>query len=278
MTKKLAGKVALVTGGSRGIGAATARALADDGADVAISYAASAEKAEAVVADLKSKGVRAVAFKAEQANPAEVEGLVKSVVEHFGRLDILVNNAGVFITGVVNDSSTPAADFDRQIAINIGGVVAAVRAASKVMGEGGRIITVGSGLASRVPYPGLADYSATKAAVATYTKGWARDLGPKGITVNIVQAGATDTDMNPATSEFAKVQTAAIALGRFGRPEEIAAAIVFLASPAASFITGASLDVDGGAGAESSREAPFPRKQLVLELAPRAPRRMMTPW
>ncbi len=249
MTKKLAGKVALVTGGSRGIGAATARALADDGADVAISYAASAEKAEAVVADLKSKGVRAVAFKAEQANPAEVEGLVKSVVEHFGRLDILVNNAGVFITGVVNDSSTPAADFDRQIAINIGGVVAAVRAASKVMGEGGRIITVGSGLASRVPYPGLADYSATKAAVATYTKGWARDLGPKGITVNIVQAGATDTDMNPATSEFAKVQTAAIALGRFGRPEEIAAAIVFLASPAASFITGASLDVDGGAGA-----------------------------
>lgn len=249
MTKKLAGKVAVVTGGSRGIGAATARALADDGADVAISYAASAEKAEAVVADLKSKGVRAVAFKAEQANPAEVEGLVKSVVEHFGRLDILVNNAGVFITGVVNDSSTPAADFDRQIAINIGGVVAAVRAASKVMGEGGRIITVGSGLASRVPYPGLADYSATKAAVATYTKGWARDLGPKGITVNIVQAGATDTDMNPATSEFAKVQTAAIALGRFGRPEEIAAAIVFLASPAASFITGASLDVDGGAGA-----------------------------
>jgi 3-oxoacyl-[acyl-carrier protein] reductase len=249
MTKKLAGKVALVTGGSRGIGAATARALADDGADVAISYAASAEKAEAVVADLKSKGVRAVAFKAEQANPAEVEGLVKSVVEHFGRLDILVNNAGVFVTGVVNDSSTPAADFDRQIAVNIGGVVAAVRAASKVMGEGGRIITVGSGLASRVPYPGIADYSATKAAVATYTKGWARDLGPKGITVNIVQAGSTDTDMNPATSDFAKAQTAVIALGRFGRPEEIAAAIVFLASPAASFITGASLDVDGGAGA-----------------------------
>ncbi len=249
MTKKLAGKVALVTGGSRGIGAATARALADDGADVAISYAASADKAEAVVAELKSKGVRAVAFKAEQANPAEVEGLVKSVVEHFGRLDILVNNAGVFVTGVVNDSSTPAADFDRQIAINIGGVVAAVRAASKVMGEGGRIITVGSGLAARVPYPGIADYSATKAAVATYTKGWSRDLGPKGITVNIVQAGSTDTDMNPANSEFAKVQTAAIALGRFGRPEEIAAAIVFLASPAASFITGASLDVDGGAGA-----------------------------
>jgi 3-oxoacyl-[acyl-carrier protein] reductase len=249
MSKKLAGKVALVTGGSRGIGAATARALADDGADVAISYAASADKAEAVVAELKSKGVRAVAFKADQAIPAEVEGLVKSVVEHFGRLDILVNNAGVFVTGAVDDASASVDAFNRQVAVNVGGVVAAVRAASKVIGEGGRIITVGSVLGSLVPFPGLADYSATKAAVAVYTRGWSRDLGPKGITVNVVQAGATDTDMNPATGDFAKVLTASTSLGRYGRPEEIAAAIAFLASPAASYITGASLNVDGGAGA-----------------------------
>jgi 3-oxoacyl-[acyl-carrier protein] reductase len=246
---KLTGKVALVTGGSRGIGAATARALAEEGADVAISYAASADKAEALVRELQAKGVRAAAFQADQGNTAQVDGLVKAVVKRFGRLDILVNNAGVFVTGAVDDPATDVARFDRQYAVNVAGVAAAVRAAAKVMGQGGRIITVGSVLGAIVPFRGVADYSATKAAVAGYTRGWARDLGPKGITVNTVQPGPIDTDMNPAEGDFAAVQKAATALGRYGRPEEVAAAIVFLASPAASYITGTTLDVDGGLGA-----------------------------
>src|SRR5262249_27986701 len=154
-----------------------------------ISYSASADKAEALVRELEGKGVRAAAFKADQGDPAQVDGLVKSVAKRFGRLDILVNNAGVFEMGNVDDPGTDGEKFDRQYAINVGGLVAAVRAAVKVMGQGGRIISVGSALADRVPFPGMADYSGTKAAIATYTKGWARDLGPKAITVNTVQPG-----------------------------------------------------------------------------------------
>ncbi|HEX4611050.1 MAG TPA: SDR family oxidoreductase [Urbifossiella sp.] len=246
MSKTLADKVALVTGGSRGIGAATAVRLARDGATVAVAYSASPGKAEAVVKTIQEAGGTAAAFQADQADPKAVAGLVEAVVKKFGRLDILVNNAGVFAQGAVDDPAADLAALDREQAVNVGGVVAGVRAAVKYLPRGGRIITVGSVLGSRVPFPGIAGYAATKAAVAGYTRGWARDLGPKGITVNVVQPGPIDTDMNPDSGDFAAVQRAGTALGRYGKPEELAAAVAFLAGPDASYITGAVLDVDGG--------------------------------
>ncbi len=248
-SKKLAGKVALVTGGSRGIGAGIALALALDGADVALSYVSSPEKANAVVASLQAHGVRAAAFKADQADASQVQNLVKAVAAHFGRLDILVNNAGVAAAGKVDDPTADIAALDRQLAINYTAVVVATRTASQLMGDGGRIITIGSGLATRATFPGIADYAATKAAVVGYTKGAARDLAPRNITVNVIQSGSIGTDMNPSEGAFADAQKSSIALARFGKPEEIGAAVAFLASPAASYITGTVLNVDGGFGA-----------------------------
>jgi 3-oxoacyl-[acyl-carrier protein] reductase len=246
MSKELNGKVALVTGGSRGIGAAIAKALADDGTDVAISYAASADKAEAVVKELRKKGVRAEALKADQANTKEVEGLVETVVKKFGRLDILVNNAGVFTSGPVHDRANNLAELERLFAVNVGGVATAVRTAAPLMPDGGRIISIGSVAGDTSPWPGIADYSATKGAVAAYTRGWARDLGPRGITVNNVQPGPIDTDMAPQEGEVADGLKARTVFGRYGKPEEVAAAVAFLASPAAAYITGTTLNVDGG--------------------------------
>lgn len=245
MNKKLTGKVALVTGGSRGIGAAIARSLAEDGADVAVSYVSSPEKAKSLVRELQDKGVRAVGFQADQAKTHEVTALIHKTVEHFGHLDILVNNAGVFITGPVGEVTDD--NVSKQFAINVGGVNAAVREAAKVMTEGGRIISIGSMAAESSPWPGISDYSATKAAVAAYTRGWARDLGPRGITVNVVEPGPIDTDMNRDDErDFVKVIKQGTALGRYGKPEEIGATVAFLASKGASYITGASIAVDGG--------------------------------
>jgi 3-oxoacyl-[acyl-carrier protein] reductase len=246
MQKKLQNKIALITGGSRGIGAAIARRFAKEGCHVVITFSASQEKALALVNELKKEGIQALALQADQAIPHQVEMLVQKVGKQFGKIDILVNNAGIYVGGSINDSDLDLDGLAKQLAINVGGVFAATRAAVPFMKAGGRIINIGSIDGERMTTSGSADYAATKAALTGYTRGWARDLGSKNITVNLVQPGHIDTEMNPNNTEYAEIMTKSVALGRYGKPEEIASAVAFLASEEASYITGATLTVDGG--------------------------------
>ena len=244
--KPLEGKVGLVTGASRGIGAAIARRLASDGATVVISYNKSAEKATQVINDIKAGGGNGVAVQADHANRADIEKLITTAVEQFGSIDILVNNAAMFAVGAIDDPARDYDLFDQQLLINVGSTAATVALASHHMNDGGRIITIGSISAQLAPWPGRADFSASKAALVAYTKGWARDLGSRGINVTLVQPGPIATDMNPADGPKAPERRAITVKNRYGKPEEIAGAVAFLAGPDAEYITGAVLNVDGG--------------------------------
>ncbi len=248
MTTTLAGKVALVTGGSRGLGAATASALAAQGADVAISYVASAEKAEAVVQELKKTGVCAIAIKSDQADLSSAKSLIDAVVSHFGKLDILVNNAAIAVQGkTVDDPDLDTVNLDRQWQINVMGAVATTRAAAPVLSDGGRIIFIGSLLGTHVPFTGVADYAGTKAAIAGYAKGVARDLGGRNITVNTIQPGIMPTDMAAEVRD--KLPDAVMDLHpirRIATLEEVSAVVSFLAGRNGGYITGGVIDIAGG--------------------------------
>lgn len=244
---RLNGKVALVTGGSRGIGAATALRLASEGADVAITYARSRERAEEVVGDIEAVGRRGLAIKADNLDADAVEAAVATTVERFGRLDILVNNAGVFQAGPIDELTREA--FEETVAVNLRAPFLATRAAARHMGEGGRIVSIGSNLAVRVPGPGLSLYSLSKAALIGMTKGLARDLGSRAITVNVVHPGSTDTEMNPAGGPGADGQRSLMAIPRFGAAGDVAAMVAYLAGPEAGGVTGAEFTIDGGANA-----------------------------
>jgi len=243
----LSGKTALVTGASRGIGAAIAKRLAADGANVAITYTKGADAAAEVVRDIERLGRKAIAIQADATDAKAVTAAVEKTVATLGGLDVLVNNAGTAIPKPFEEQSLE--DMDRMIGINLRGVFIATQAALKHLANGGRIITIGSCVGERMMTPGLVAYAATKGAVKMFTQGLAREVGERGITVNNVQPGPIDTDLNPASSEWATPQIANTALKRYGRVEDVAALVAFVASPQASYITGANLTVDGGTNA-----------------------------
>ncbi|HTH43830.1 MAG TPA: 3-oxoacyl-ACP reductase family protein [Oxalicibacterium sp.] len=240
----LAGKVAFIQGGSRGIGAAIATRLAQDGAAVAITYVSSPDKAQQVVDAIEKNGGRALAIKADSSDADAVRQSIDQAAATFGRIDILVNNAGVLAMGPVEDFKLE--DFDRTLAVNVRSVFVATQQAVRYMQEGGRVITIGSTNADRMPFAGGAAYAMSKSAIVGLTKGLARDLGPRGITVNNVQPGPVDTDMNPANGDFAQTMLGLMAIPRYGKGEEIAAFVSYLAGPEAGYVTGASLSIDGG--------------------------------
>jgi 3-oxoacyl-[acyl-carrier protein] reductase len=240
----LAGRRALVTGASRGIGAEIVRRLAADGAAVAFTYGASAVEAEKLAAEVAADGGTVVAIQADSADPDQVARSVDEAVSKLGGLDVLVNNAGVAYGSEIE--SFPIEQFDRLVAVNVRAVFVAIQRAVPHLDTGGRIINIGSINADRVPGPGLSVYAMTKAAVAGLTRGLARDLGPRGITVNNVQPGPVATDMNPDEGEFADSMRQVMALGRYGQPRDIARVVSFLATPESGYITGAHWDVDGG--------------------------------
>ena len=244
---KLANKVALVTGGSRGIGAAIAKRLAADGASVVITYAKDASAASAVVKAIELGGGKAIAIQADAADAGAVKNAVEKSVAVFGQLDVLVNNAGTAIPKTFEE--TTLEEMDRILAINLRGVLVTTQAALTHMKDGGRIINIGSAVGERVQTPGLVPYSATKGAVKIFTQALSREVGSRGITVNNVQPGPIDTDLNPASGDWAVPQKAATALDRYGHVEEIAAMVAFVAGPESSYITGANLTVDGGMNA-----------------------------
>ena len=247
MSKTLEGKIALITGGSRGIGAAIARRLAADGAIVAITYTKGADAAASVVKGIERAGGRAIAIQADAADADASTAAVEKTVAAFGRLDVLVNNAGTAIPKRFEE--TTLEELDRLIDVNVRGTLVATQAALKHMKNGGRIIMIGSSVGERVMVPGLVPYSATKGAVKMFTQGLSREVGSRGITVNNIQPGPIDTELNPAAGDWAVPQKANTALDRYGHVEEVAALVAFVAGPEASYITGANLTVDGGTNA-----------------------------